>query len=186
MNGQNWFSCLFQVCNFELETLNQYDSSANGISEDCSCWWPRVSALVFLIATKSHVLLTIGLCTVSLIFIYFFSLLQKSKQIFTKMIEEIDRVERSFGDKKRCQFMWSVPSLQPVAPAQWAIGCFWRCVQRDECETTHQSMQFPGKAVIYMNSVSICLPSLLSLFDKLVMNHVLPYVILQSCAVIMP
>ncbi|XP_040197101.1 GTPase RhebL1 [Rana temporaria] len=30
---------------------------------------------------------------------------EKSKLIFTKIIEEIDRVERSFGDKKRCQFM---------------------------------------------------------------------------------
>ncbi|KAG8585863.1 hypothetical protein GDO81_005176 [Engystomops pustulosus] len=30
---------------------------------------------------------------------------EKSKQIFTKIIEEIDRVERTFGDEKRCFLM---------------------------------------------------------------------------------
>lgn len=30
---------------------------------------------------------------------------EKSKQIFTKIIEEIDRVERSFSDEKKCRFM---------------------------------------------------------------------------------
>lgn len=30
---------------------------------------------------------------------------EKSKQIFTKIIEEIDRVERSFSDEKKCSMM---------------------------------------------------------------------------------
>ncbi|KAM8977802.1 GTPase RhebL1 [Pelodytes ibericus] len=30
---------------------------------------------------------------------------EDSKQIFTKIIEEIDRVERSFSDEKKCRFM---------------------------------------------------------------------------------
>ncbi|XP_018417378.1 PREDICTED: GTPase RhebL1 [Nanorana parkeri] len=30
---------------------------------------------------------------------------EKSKQIFTKIIEEIDRVERSFSEEKKCSFM---------------------------------------------------------------------------------